>query len=321
MQPSRERKKVPGTFFAGGSHSHGISDDALRSSRRGLWAIKISFVAMVATALVQAVVVAFTGSVALLADTIHNFGDALTALPLAAAFMLATRPPSRRFSYGLSRSEDLAGIVIVLIILASAIVAGYESVDRLINPKVPANLYAVMAAGMIGFLGNEAVAVYRIKVGREIGSAALIADGKHARIDGWTSLAVLLGAVGVKFGFELADPIVGLGITILILRIVWQTARDVGLRALDAIEPETLGRIEEVAASTDEVISVHEVRARWVGHEILVEVNIAVRSDIQVATGHQIAKQVRQKLMGQIEHIGNVIVHVDPADEGGERFH
>ena len=171
------------------------------------------------------VVVALSGSVALLADTIHNFGDAATALPLWVAFPLARRRPTERFTYGFGRFEDLAGLAIVLIMALSALLAGYETVTRLIHPQPVAYLGTVAVASIVGFLGNEAVALFRIKVGQDIGSAALIADGYHARVDGWTSLAVLVGALGVWLGYPLADPVVGLLITVAILWLVWQSAR------------------------------------------------------------------------------------------------
>lgn len=187
-------------------HSHGIIDPSVLTAQRGIWAIKWSFLGLLATALFQVVVVQFSGSVALLADTIHNFGDAATAIPLWVAFTLARRKPSKRFTYGLGRVEDLAGVAIVLTILFSAIVAGYESIDRLIHPRAVEHLWAVVAASVIGFLGNEAVAIFRIRVGKEIGSAALIADGYHARVDGLTSLAVLFGAGGGLAGISPGRP-------------------------------------------------------------------------------------------------------------------
>jgi cation diffusion facilitator family transporter len=168
------------------------------------------------TALLQVGVVLISGSVALLADTIHNFGDAATAIPLGIAFLFARRRPTKRFTFGYGRVEDLAGVTIVLLILFSAIVAAYESINRFFHPQDISHLWAVAIASAIGFIGNEAVAIFRIRVGRRIGSAALIADGQHARIDGWPSLAVLVGVLGVWFGYPMADPIVGLIITIAI---------------------------------------------------------------------------------------------------------
>ena len=217
----------------GHGHTHGVVDPTIATTSRGIWAIKGSFVMLAITAAAQIVVVYFSGSVALLADTIHNIGDAATAIPLWIAFILVRRPPSRRFTYGFGRVEDLAGVIIVGIILFSAIVAGLQAVDRLFHPRMIEHLGWVAAAGIVGFLGNEAVAVFRIRVGREINSAALVADGYHARVDGLTSLAVVLGAVGVWLGFPLTDPIIGLVITIMILGIVWQSGAAIFTRLLD----------------------------------------------------------------------------------------
>src|SRR3954451_20484665 len=172
-------------------HTHGVVDPSITTSERGLWAIKWSFFIMAATAVFQMVVVFLSGSVALLADTIHNFGDAATAIPLGLAFWFARKKPSNRFTFGYGRVEDLAGVWIVLTILASAIFAGYESIQRIFHPQEISHLSAVIGASIIGFVGNEVVAIFRIRVGREINSAALIADGYQARVDGWTSLSVL----------------------------------------------------------------------------------------------------------------------------------
>jgi cation diffusion facilitator family transporter len=168
-----------------------VVDPSIATTDRGIWAIKWSFAILAITAAAQLAVTALSGSVALLADTIHNLGDAGTAIPLWIAFALARRPPSPRFTYGYGRVEDLAGVVIVGIILFSVIVAGWEAVDRLLHPRPIALLGWVAVARVLGFLGNEAVAVFWIRVGREIESAALIADGHHARVDGLTSLAVV----------------------------------------------------------------------------------------------------------------------------------
>src|SRR5499425_3711418 len=224
-------------------HTHGALDPLLLTTERGIWAIKWSFVGLFATGVFQTIVVLLSGSVALLADTIHNMADAATAIPLWIAFTLGRRKPSERFTYGLGRVEDLAGVAIVLIILLSAIAAGYESIQRFFHPQKVEYLWAVIVASIIGFAGNEGVAIFRIKVGEEIGSAALIADGYHARVDGFASLAVLFGALGIWMGYPLADPIVGLLITILILRIVWESGKSVLSRLLDTVDPEVTDEI------------------------------------------------------------------------------
>lgn len=305
----------------GHGHSHGGIDPSLAGSERALWALKWSLAGLGVTALFQLVIVVISGSVALLADTIHNFGDALTAVPLGAAFLLSRRPATRRFPYGLHRSEDLAGLAIVALILLSAIVAGYESVRRLIDPSEPSALLAVAIAGAVGFLGNEAVAQFRISVGRKIGSAALIADGRHARVDGFTSLAVIAGAIGVTLGAPIADPIVGLAITLVILRITWTSAKEIGERILDGIDPDTLERIETVAARTPGVRDVSEVRARWLGHTIRMEVNVAVADQASIADAHDVATRVRHNLQHDITFFGEAVVHVDPESQSGEAAH
>jgi cation diffusion facilitator family transporter len=310
-----------GHSHGGHGHSHGGIDPSIAGSERGLWALKWSLAGLGVTAAFQLVVFVFSGSVALLADTIHNFGDALTALPLGAAFILSRRPATRRFPYGLHRAEDLAGLAVIALILFSAIVAGYESIRRLIDPSEPTALLAVAIAGAVGFLGNEAVAQFRISDGHKIGSAALIADGQHARIDGFTSLAVVAGAAGVWLGAPIADPIVGLAITVAILHITWTSAKAIGERILDGIDPDTLEQIETVAARTPGVREVGEVRARWLGHTIRIEANVAVADHASIAEAHHIATRVRHNLQDDIPFFGDAVVHVDPESQAGERAH
>src|ERR687897_104658 len=302
-------------------HTHGAVDPTIATSERGIWAIKWSFVGLMATALLQLVVVLMSGSVALLSDTIHNFGDAATAVPLGIAFALTRLGVSRRFTFGYGRVEDLAGVLIVLIILFSAVVAGYQAVERIINPQPVGFVWAVAAASLVGFIGNEAVAVFRIRVGREIGSAALVADGYHARTDGWTSLAVLLGAIGVWLGYPLSDPIVGLLIAAAILVIVWQSGKAVFTRLLDGVEPEAIEEIRQTASRVPGVEDVSEVRARWLGHRLQAEVNVAVDPGLSVAEGHAIAREVNHRLMHDLRYLDMAVVHVDPAQESGEEHH
>lgn len=284
----------------GHGHTHGVIDATIASTAKGIWAIKWSFVMLVITGLIQVAVVVVSGSVALLADTIHNFADATTALPLWLAFALARRPASRRFPYGLGRVEDLAGILIVLIILFSAIVAGYESIGRLIHPQPVTNLGWLTVAGLIGFAGNEVVAVFRIRVGREINSAALIADGYHARTDGLTSLAVVAGAFGVWLGFPLADPLIGLAITVAILGIVWQSAQSVLTRMLDGVDPGLIDEIEHSAHHVAGIAAVTEARARWLGHKLHVEVAISVDESLSMAEAMAVAGDLEHELFHHI---------------------
>jgi cation diffusion facilitator family transporter len=303
------------------THSHGVIDPHILTSQRGIWAVKWSFFWMIVTAVIQLLVVIFSGSVALLADTIHNFGDALTAVPLWFAFSLGRRKATKRFTYGFGRVEDLAGIAVVLIILLSAIVAGYESINRFVHPQIVENLWAVVIASIVGFFGNEAVARFRIHVGKEIGSAALIADGYHARVDGFTSLAVLLGAIGIWLGFPLADPIIGLLITIAILRIVWDSAKSVFTRVLDGVDPDVVDEIRHVVDHVEGVQDITEVRVRWLGHRLHAELNIAVSRKSSVECGHDIAREVRHQLLHHLNYLSNATIHVDPANESGESHH
>ena len=305
----------------GHGHTHGAVDPSIATSERGIWAVKWSFVALFVTALLQLGVVILSGSVALLSDTIHNFGDAATAVPLWIAFALTRLGTSRRFPFGYGRVEDLAGVVVVLIILFSALVAGYQAIERLINPQPVGFLGALAAAAIVGFLGNEAVAIFRIRVGRQIGSAALVADGYHARTDGWTSLAVLVGAVGVWLGYPLADPIVGLLIAAAILVIVWQSGKMVFARLLDGVDPSEIGEIRSAAARVEGVEDVAEVRARWVGHRLRAEVNVAVNPEASVAEGHAVAREVNHRLLHELGYLETAVVHVDPAQESGEAHH
>jgi cation diffusion facilitator family transporter len=303
------------------SHSHSSVDASVLTSKRGIWAAKWSFIVLALTALFQFVISLTSGSIALLADTIHNIADAATAIPLWIAFSFTNLKPSKHFTYGYGRVEDLAGVVVVLIILASAVVAGYESILRLFHPQEMSHINIVIVAAIVGFLGNEFVAIFRIKVGKEIGSAALVADGYHARIDGFTSLAVLFSAIGVKFGFPLADPIVGLIITIMILKIVLESIKIVFTRLLDGIEPEIIDEIKHVASHVHQVNNVTEARARWIGHFVHAELNIAVNPDLSVEEGHNIAKEVKRNIMNHSKYLSNVIIHVDPINASGEVHH
>ncbi|RXZ71932.1 cation diffusion facilitator family transporter [Agromyces albus] len=252
-------------------HTHDAADsvdDALEASTAGIRALKVSLFVLLATTLLQLAVVFVSSSVALLADTVHNFSDALTAVPLWVAFVFGRRAASRGYPYGYGRAEDLAGLFIVGVVAASAIVAAWQSIDRLLNPQPIEHLGWLIAAGFIGFVGNEAVAIYRIRVGRRIGSAALVADGVHARTDGFTSLAVVVGAIGVALGFPLADPIVGLVIAAAILMLLWGTVRSVGRRLMDGIEPELIERAEHALGHTPGLAGVGHVRLRWSGHRL-----------------------------------------------------
>ncbi len=298
-------------------HSHGHQQAALDptlATDRGIWALKVSLVGLLVTATFQVFIVAISGSVALLADTVHNFSDALTAIPLGLAFWLSRRARNRRYTYGYGRAEDIAGIIIVVMIAFSAGVAIYQSILKIINPQPLDNLGWVAAAAIIGFFGNELVAVFRIRVGKEIGSAALIADGYHARTDGFTSLAVLAGAIGVWLGFPLFDPIIGLGIGIAILGIVWKTAQDMWHRMMDAVEPEIHEEFKHTASHVSGVMDVHNTAIRWLGHRLYGEMHITVNCQQTTLQSHFIAEEVRHSLFHKLPALVEVVVHTDPCE-------
>jgi cation diffusion facilitator family transporter len=297
-------------------HSHDASDSidgALESSAAGIRAVKISLLALGATSIAQLVIVIISGSVALLADTIHNFSDALTAIPLWIAFALGTKAATRRYTYGYGRAEDLAGLFVIAMITLSAIIAGVESVRRLIHPVPIQHVGWVAAAGLVGFIGNELVAIYRIRVGRQIGSAALIADGLHARTDGFTSLAVLLGAAAVALGFPLADPIVGLIITVAILAVLRTAVRDVFRRLLDAIDPDLVDAAEAALAAEPGVTAVRSVKMRWIGHRIHADAELDVDPTICVTEAHRIAHEAEHTLTHAVPKLSSALIHAYPA--------
>ncbi|MDQ6839288.1 MAG: cation diffusion facilitator family transporter [Actinomycetota bacterium] len=299
------------------SHDHADSlDNALMVSKAGTRALGISLSGLLVTAVIQLIVFAVSGSVGLLSDTMHNFADAFTALPIGIAFAVARRAPTRRYTYGFGRGEDLAGLVVVLVIAASAAVTAWEAIDRLIHPHHVTNLGWVAAAGFVGFVGNELAARYRMRVGNQIGSAALVADGHHARADGFTSLAVVVGAGGVAEGWRLADPIVGLVITVAILAVLRGAARDVYRRLMDAVDPALIDQVEHETAKVSGVAQVDTVRVRWVGHELRAELNVTVDRDLRVYEAHDVAEEVRHALLHHVPRLTDATIHTDPLAAG-----
>ncbi|WP_156690069.1 cation diffusion facilitator family transporter [Mycobacterium sp. Marseille-P9652] len=297
-------------------HSHDAADSvdsALTSSAVGIRAVKISLIGLGATAAVQVVIAVVSGSIALAADTIHNFSDALTAVPLWIAFAVANRPPTRRYTYGYGRAEDVAGLFVIGMIALSAIVAGYEAIVRLINPVTIDHVAWVAAAGLIGFLGNEVVAVYRIRIGRRIGSAALVADGLHARTDGFTSLAVLFGAGGVALGYPLADPIVGLIITVAILAVLRGAVRDIFRRLMDAVDPALVDTAEAVLAARPGVRSVRSIRMRWIGHRLHADAELDIDPATSLEEAHRLAHDAEHELTRAVPKLDSALVHAYPA--------
>jgi cation diffusion facilitator family transporter len=299
-------------------HSHDAADSvdsALESSAAGIRAVKISLLILGLTAVAQIVIVIVSGSIALAADTIHNFSDALTAVPLWIAFALSTKAATRRYTYGFGRIEDLAGLFVIAMITLSAIIAGYEAIERLIHPQPVENVGWVALAGLAGFIGNEWVALYRMRVGRRIGSAALVADGLHARTDGFTSLAVLFGAAGVALGFPLADPIIGLVITVAILAVLRSAVRDVFRRLIDGVDPQLIDTAERVLAARPGVQCVRSVRMRWIGHRLHADAELDVDPALTLAAAHRIAHDAEHELTHALPKLTTAMIHAYPSHD------
>jgi cation diffusion facilitator family transporter len=296
-------------------HSHDTGDKvdaAMEASREGIRVLWVSFAVLGVTAIVEFAVVAATNSVALLGDALHNLADATTAVPLGVAFLIGRRAATRRYTYGYGRAEDLAGIVIVTFIAASSIAAGYQAIHRLLHPAAVTHVWAVAVAGVIGFVGNELVARYRITAGRRIGSAALVADGLHARTDGFTSLAVVLGAGGVALGWRWADPIVGLAITVAILLVLKDAARQIYQRLMDAVDPDLVDQAETTLRATPGVRDVGPVHLRWIGHNLHAECTLIVDPDLTVTQAHGIAVDAEHRLIHAIARLAGALIHTDP---------
>ena len=294
-------------------HDHGSAAVSIQESGSiGIRATKVSLVGLGVTALIQGVIVAFSGSVALLSDTLHNLTDALTAIPLWIAFAWGRKAETRTYTYGFRRAEDFAGLLIVGAIGASAVLVVWQSVDRLIEPRLMDNIPWVIAAGIVGSLGNELVARYRISVGRRIGSEALIADGHHARSDAWTSLAVVAAGIGAAFGAAWVDPVAGLVVAVGIVVLMARSARRISRRLLDGVEPGILTQIEATIGQVEGVEELTELRARWHGHQLRVAASIAVDPLISVADGHDIAHEVEHALHHNFTTPIHAVIHIEP---------
>ncbi len=298
-----------------GGHSHDVADQIdseLEASHDGTRALWISLVVLGITTILQGAVVVLSHSVALLGDTLHNFGDALTALPLGLAFVIARRPANDRYTYGYGRGEDIAGLAVVVVVVSSAVVAGYEAINRLLHPADVHALGWVAAAAVAGFIGNEIAARVRITTGRRIGSAALVADGVHARTDGLTSLAVLVGAAGVALGWRWADPVIGLAITVAIVSVVRSAVRSVWHRLMDAVDPELVADARAAGAAVPGVLVVERLRVRWIGHRLNAEAEILVPGDLDVVAAHQLAHDVEHAIIHAVPRLTAVLVHASP---------
>ncbi len=302
----------------GHGHEHGRVDADLYGNRAGLRAVQISTAGMLVVAAIQFAIAGIGGSAGLFADALHNLGDVLTTVALWIAFVLSNRAANQRYTYGYYRTEDLAGIFIVLVIIASAVAGAWESIQKLTSGSAPTQLLWSMAAALVGVAGNEILAQYKISVGKRINSVPLVADGQHSRIDGLTSLAAFIGLVGVAFGLRIADPIAGLVITVVIMSVVYSTSRSVLQRLLDAVDPRVVPSIITTASEVPGVEEVNDVRARWVGHTLHVIMNIGVDPELTLVKAHAIAEEVRHRLFHSINGLSEAIIHTDPHSHGEE---
>lgn len=297
-------------------HSHSTVDAELLSHRAGVRAIWISVVGLAATAVFQLAIVSISGSAGLFADALHNVGDVAGTAALWAGFKISRRPVSDRYTYGWRRAEDLAGLFIVFTIAVSAVLAGWDSLSALLSGEhAVRNTGAVFVAAIVGAVGNEAVAIYKIRVGRRIGSVPLVADGQHARVDGLVSLGAAAGIVGVWLGLPLADPLAGLAITAVIVMVLVHTGRDVLARNLDAVDPALTATIRTIARSTPGVEDIHDVRARHVGRSLLIQLHADVDGDLPLHEAHGIAEALRHRLVHELPGVHQVDVHLDPAGD------
>lgn len=280
------------------------------TSESGIMATEWSVIILTLTAVIQFVIVSLSGSMALMGDTIHNFSDALSALPLWLAFFLQKLQPDKRYTHGFGRFEDLAGIFIVASIILSGVVVGFESVMRLIHPEKIQYIPAVIVAAFIGFLGNEAVAMFRLKIGREISSAALVADGYHARLDGLLSLSVVLGCAGIGLGFPQADAFIGVFMSGLTLWAGWELAGTIMKRLVDEVDPQLLCAISEEALKQPGIKGIDSVKARFSGHRLRVELVINVDGGLSVENAQRTAEALRRGLMDAMPVIEHVSIEI-----------
>jgi cation diffusion facilitator family transporter len=309
-------------------HFHGHSEkqqelasDPALATNEGIRTVWIALAALGITTIVQILIVMASRSTALLADTVHNFGDALNSVPLLIAFYLARRAANNRYTYGYGKAEDVAGIFIVLSLVFSAGYAFYESINKLINPAPLTNLGWVALAAIVGFIGNETVAILQIRVGRRIGSDAMIADGMHARTDGFTSLAVLIAVAGAWLGYPIVDPIIGMFIGITILFITIDACKTIWYRLMDAVEPALVDDVIHMIGHVDGVQHVRNVRVRWHGHHMQAEVEVVVNEDLTLKESDAIRAAIIHEVQHVSARIHTVHVALTPCGHGHQHLH
>lgn len=297
------------------THDTGAADVAHLHTAEGLRTATIATLGLLLTGALELAVFALSGSAGLLADAFHNLGDVTTTIAIAVAFTFSRRAASERYPYGLHRAEDLSGLFVLLVMAASAVAAGWESARHLMAGERPDHLVAGMAAALIGVAGNEAVAQYKLRVGRRIRSVSLEADGQHSRQDGLVSLAAFLGLAGVAAGLDWADGLAGLLITAVIVLVLITTARRVLGRALDEVDPELVARIAALSGGVPGVENVHDVRARWAGRTLWVSLSIALPGSLSLDEAHAVAEGVRHTLLHEIDGLIEADIHMDPGPD------
>ena len=268
-------------------------------------AVAVSAVGLAATGLAELALAVLTGSVGLLGDAIHNLSDVSTSAVVFLGFRLSRRPPSERYPYGLERAEDLAGIGIAVVIWASAVFAGYESLRKLVEHGTTSHVGAGIAGAAIGILGNQVVARYKLVVGRRIGSATLIADARHSWLDALSSAGALAGLVAVALGQPWGDPVAGLAVTAFICHVGYEVTTEVVHRLADGIDPGIITKAEAAAESVPGVRHAH-ARARWTGRILRVEIEGWVDPDLPARDADALGREVASALAGQLPEAGSL---------------
>ena len=300
---------LPG-FTHDHSHHDLAADRAFLDNRLAVRTVWIALIALGLTTALQIVIYLASNSVALLADTVHNLGDALNSIPLLFAFYIARRAANKRYTYGYGRLEDIAGVFIVISIAFSAAFILIESVERLLNPLPLENLEWIALASLVGFVGNELVAIMQIRVGRRIGSDAMIADGQHALIDGLTSLAVLIAVIGTLIGLPILDPIVGVVIALAIVGITWNAIKAIWYRMMDAVDPHLAEHVEAHVLELEGVLAIETLRLRWVGHRMYGVMKVALPADTTLEASEEIVRAVQHEARHVIPQLEELTVEV-----------
>jgi len=305
------------------THEHGnlAHDSALKENELGIRTIYIVIALLGLTTVFQIGIYLMSGSVALLGDTVHNFGDAIISIPLLFAFWLANKRANKRYTYGYGRAEDLAGLFIVLAISISAFYILWESLHRLFNPVPLDNLELVAAAAIVGFAGNVLAAMIQIRTGKKMKSDALIANGTHSQTDGLTSLAILVAVMGAWFGYPIIDAIIGIVMGIIILFIAKDSAKSMWYKLMDAVDPTIVKKAERIVNEHPDVKDVQRLQMRWIGHHLQVEAVLSLNADLNTAQCNSVSEHISHHLYHDIPNLSETTIAVIPWSTDGKTFH